>query len=84
MSGRLYGGMDVGGSKIEAGLFDEQFRALERRRVETACATYEELLTCVVGEARWLDALAGGAVDLGIGLPGLVDQMTGRAMTSNL
>jgi predicted NBD/HSP70 family sugar kinase len=76
--------MDVGGSKIETGLFDEQFRPLERRRVETACATYDELLACIVGEARWLDALAGGAVDLGIGLPGLVDHMTGRSMTSNL
>jgi len=76
--------MDVGGSKIETGLFDEQFRPLERRRVETACATYDELLSCIVGEARWLDALAGGAVDLGIGLPGLVDHMTGRSMTSNL
>jgi len=76
--------MDVGGSKIETCLFDEQFRPLERRRVETACATYDELLSCIVGEARWLDALAGGAVDLGIGLPGLVDHMTGRSMTSNL
>jgi predicted NBD/HSP70 family sugar kinase len=76
--------MDVGGSKIESCLFDEQFRPLERRRVETAGATYEELLDCIVGEARWLDACAGGAVELGIGLPGLVDHATGRALTSNL
>lgn len=82
--GRLFGGMDVGGSKIEACLFDERFRPLERRRVETACATYEELLDCIVGEARWLDERAGRAVELGIGLPGLVDHATGRALTSNL
>jgi predicted NBD/HSP70 family sugar kinase len=81
---RLLGGMDVGGSKIEAALFDEAFHPLERRRVETACATYEELLDCIVGEAHWLDARAGGAVDLGIGLPGLVDHATGRSLTSNL
>lgn len=81
---RVFGGMDVGGSKIETGLFDEQFRPLERRRVETACATYQDLLNCIVGEARWLDARAGGTVDLGIGLPGLVDHATGRSMTSNL
>lgn len=80
----LFGGMDVGGSKIETCLFDEQFRPLERRRVETACGTYEELLDCIVGEARWLDERAGGAVDLGIGLPGLVDHATGRSLTSNL
>ncbi len=82
--GRLFGGMDVGGSKIETCLFDEQFRALERRRVETACATYEELLDCIVAEAHWLDGCAGRAVELGIGLPGLLDQATGRALTSNL
>ncbi|MGH8316475.1 MAG: ROK family protein [Steroidobacteraceae bacterium] len=82
--GRLLGGMDVGGSKIETCLFDERFRALERRRVQTSCATYEELLDCIVGEAHWLDARAGGAVDLGIGLPGLVDHATGRSLTSNL
>jgi predicted NBD/HSP70 family sugar kinase len=81
---RMFGGMDVGGSKIETALFDEQFRPLERRRVETACATYEQLVDCIVGEARWLDARAGGAVALGIGLPGLVDHATGRSLTSNL
>ncbi|HXS21961.1 MAG TPA: ROK family protein [Steroidobacteraceae bacterium] len=80
----LFGGMDVGGSKVETCLFDEQFRALERRRVQTACATYEELLDCIVGEVHWLDARAGGTVDLGIGLPGLVDHATGRSLTSNL
>lgn len=76
--------MDVGGSKIETCLFDEEFRPLQRRRVDTACATYAELLDCIVGEARWLDAQAGGAVELGIGLPGLVDHATGRSLTSNL
>ena len=81
---RLYGGMDVGGTKIETCLFDERFQPLERRRVDTASATYEELLDCIVGEARWLDAHAGRPVDLGIGLPGLVDHASGRSLTSNL
>ncbi|HEY6516306.1 MAG TPA: ROK family protein [Steroidobacteraceae bacterium] len=80
----LHGGMDVGGSKIETCLFDERFRPLERRRVDTACATYEQLLDCIVGEARWLDACAGRPVELGIGLPGLVDHASGRSLTSNL
>lgn len=81
---RMFGGMDVGGSKIEARLFDERFQSIDRRRVETSCATYEELLDCIVGEVRWLDTRAGGVVELGIGLPGLVDHATGRSLTSNL
>jgi hypothetical protein len=80
----LYGGMDVGGSKIETCLFDERFQPLERRRVDTAGATYEQLLDCIVGEARWLDARAGRPVELGIGLPGPVDPVSGRSLTSNL
>jgi len=84
VSAHRFGGMDVGGSKIESCLFDEQFCPLERRRVETACGTYAELLDCIVGEAHWLDERAGAAVALGIGLPGLVDHATGRALTSNL
>ena len=81
---KLFGGMDVGGSKIETCLFDEQFRPVQRRRVDTACATYEELLECIAQEVRWLEGQAQGAVDLGIGLPGLVDYRSGRALTSNL
>jgi fructoselysine-6-P-deglycase FrlB-like protein/predicted NBD/HSP70 family sugar kinase len=81
---RLFGGMDVGGSKIETCLFDEQFRPLQRRRVDTACSSYEELLECIVGEVRWLESQARAPVDLGIGLPGLVDYHSGRSLTSNL
>jgi predicted NBD/HSP70 family sugar kinase/fructoselysine-6-P-deglycase FrlB-like protein len=81
---QLYGGIDVGGTKIEACLFDDRFRPLERRRVETASATYEDFLDCVAAEVKWLDQSAGFAVDIGIGLPGLVDHQSGRSLTSNL
>jgi fructoselysine-6-P-deglycase FrlB-like protein/predicted NBD/HSP70 family sugar kinase len=80
----LYGGIDVGGTKIEACLFDERFRPLERRRVETARGTYEDLLDCIAAEAKWLDQRAGFVVNIGVGLPGLVDHQSGRSLTSNL
>ena len=80
----LYGGIDVGGTKIEACLFDERFRPLERRRVETARGSYEDLLDCIAAEVRWLDQRAGTAVNIGVGLPGLVDHQSGRSLTSNL
>ena len=80
----VFGGLDVGGSKIESCLFDEHFRPMRRRRVDTACETYEQLLECIVQEVHWLEEQAQGAVDLGIGLPGLVDYHNGQALTSNL
>jgi predicted NBD/HSP70 family sugar kinase len=80
----LYGGIDVGGTKIEACLFDERFRPLERRRVETARGTYEDLLDCIAAEVEWLDQRAGFVVNIGVGLPGLVDHQSGRSLTSNL
>jgi fructoselysine-6-P-deglycase FrlB-like protein/predicted NBD/HSP70 family sugar kinase len=80
----LYGGIDVGGTKIEACLFDERFRPLERRRVETARGSYEDLLNCIAAEVKWLDQRAGFAVNIGVGLPGLVDHQSGRSLTSNL
>lgn len=79
-----YGGIDVGGTKIEACLFDERFRTLERRRVETARGSYEELLDSIAAEVKWLDERAGAAVHIGVGLPGLVDHHSGRSLTSNL
>ncbi len=80
----LYGGIDVGGTKVEACLFDERFQPLERRRVETARGSYEELLDGIAAEVAWLDQRAGSAVSIGVGLPGLVDHQSGQSLTSNL
>jgi len=81
---QLFGGIDVGGTKVETGLFDEEFKLIARRRNDTVCATYQELLECIVQEARWLEHEAQCDLDVGIGLPGLVDPDTGQALTSNL
>ncbi|UVC09459.1 ROK family protein [Rhizobium sp. TH2] len=80
---KLYGGIDLGGSKIESCLFDADLNLLEKRRIETA-RSYDGLLDCLAAEAEWLAQRAGGPLSLGIGLPGLIDKRSGKSLTSNL
>ncbi|CAK7192890.1 N-acetylgalactosamine kinase AgaK [Commensalibacter sp. Nvir] len=80
----MYGGIDLGGTKIEACLHDNSFNALERRRVPTP-STYPELLKALSDQVKWLEQVST-YVDLpiGIGIPGLIDAHTGLAYAVNL
>lgn len=81
---QVFGAIDVGGTKIEACLFNKKLEVLERRRVPTAKGSYDELLQAIEGAVTWLDETAGTKVALGVGLPGLIDPATGISMTSNV
>ncbi len=74
----IAGGIDVGGTKIEASLFDAKWQAVETRRVETP-ATYQAIIEAIAAQTVWL-----GGVPVGIGLPGRHDAGTGLAFTANL
>jgi predicted NBD/HSP70 family sugar kinase len=81
----MRGGIDLGGTKIEACLFDARLDEIARRRIPTPASSYEELVDALVQQYEWLRGEA--AVDmlpLGIGIPGLVDIETGLSLTSNL
>lgn len=81
----LVGALDVGGSKIESVLYTAALEPAARRRVAVGKDSYDGLLTAIAAEARWLEEQAGGtALDYGIGLPGLIDPESGRALTANL
>lgn len=79
------GGIDLGGTKIEASLFDADMTVLASRRRATPGGTYAELLDALEGEVAWLRDL-GARQDLpvGIGIPGLVDPSTGVSVAANL
>ncbi|MCA0270739.1 MAG: ROK family protein [Proteobacteria bacterium] len=79
-----YGSIDVGGTKIEAALFDGDLEPLAKHRIETPTDSYEALVAAIVGQARWLEENAGSSMPMAIGLPGLIDPQTGRSVTSNL
>lgn len=83
--GGLCGGVDLGGTKIEATLFRENLCVASRRRRATSRDKYAELLDAVVAEIEWLRREAGSDdLPVGIGIPGLVDPATGVSLTANL
>ena len=84
-SGGLCGGVDLGGTKIEATLFGKGLSVTSRRRRATPRNEYAELLDAVVAEIEWLRHEAGSDdLPVGIGIPGLVDPETGISVMANL
>ena len=79
----IAGGIDIGGTKIEAQLFAEGWQLAEARRVPSP-GDYDALLKAVAELVGWLDAAAGGPLPVGVAAAGLVRPETGLALTANL
>lgn len=81
-----YGGIDVGGTKIEARLFNEHFETVELRRIPTPKETLSSFIDALAQQVQWLQTLSGrgDVMPVGIAIPGLIDSETRRAFTSNL
>lgn len=77
-----YAGIDLGGTKSEAQLFDSNWNLVERQRVSTP-STYEALVETVAGQVIWSLESAGSSIPIGIGAPGMID-VNGNAFTANL
>ncbi|MDA7963478.1 ROK family protein [Ruegeria sp.] len=79
------GGIDLGGTKIEATLFDATLTPIKTRRVATPQTEYADLLDALSGEIAWLRAEARQSdLPVGVGIPGLIDPVTGCSHTANL
>lgn len=76
-------GIDLGGTKIEAQVFDDAWSVVARRRVATP-QTYAALVAALAALIGWAEDQAGGKVPVGIGAAGLINPTTGLALTSNL
>ena len=78
MDGKRVIGVDLGGTKILAGVVDRNGHVERRREHPTPTATQEELLA---GLDSAVDELMSDQISaLGFGLPSPIDQRTGRAM----
>lgn len=81
----MRGGIDLGGTKIEACLFDGRFEEVARRRVPTPRESYDELVDVLQDQYEWLRGKAGlERLPLGVGIPGHMDVETGLSLASNL
>lgn len=78
----IAGGIDLGGTKIEAQVFAADWSVAVRRRIETP-KDYNGLIDAMANQIAWIEAQAG-AVPVGIAAAGLVNPATGLALTANL
>ncbi|MEJ6748144.1 MAG: ROK family protein [Yoonia sp.] len=76
-------GIDLGGTKMEAQVFDDAWSVAVRRRRDTP-KDYADLVTELADLIRWADAQTSGTVPVGIGAAGLVNPKTGLTLTANL
>ena len=82
---RLTGGMDVGGTKIEAKLFGADWQELASRRIATPQDSYQALLEAIAAQFFWLCERAGQPdLAIGIGVPGPVIAGLERMEMANL
>lgn len=75
-------GIDLGGTKIEAQIFDSGWNRVDSRRVATP-KDYDSLVRAMVDQIAWVAGKAG-QVPVGISAAGLVNPVTGLALTANL
>jgi glucokinase len=73
-------GVDVGGTKILAGVVDREGKVARREERPTPISSQDELLSELDAVVETL--LGDDVAALGFGLPSTIDQRTGRAVTS--
>lgn len=76
-------GIDLGGTKIELQLFDNEWQLASRKRVDTP-QDYDALVGALADIVRWADSEAGTSIPVGIGAAGLLNPETELALTANL
>ncbi len=78
----IAGGIDLGGTKIEAQRFAGDWALQDKRRIDTP-ADYEGLLAAMADQIGWLRA-AHPALPVGVAAAGLVNPADGRSIAANL
>jgi glucokinase len=81
----LYVGVDLGGTKILAGVFTAQFKLLAKSKLSTKgergpAAVLERIARCVRDAVDEADAELKHVAAIGIGAPGAVDSEAGRVV----
>ncbi len=82
---RYFVGVDIGGSKIMAGLFDAKLRLLDSLKVNTkahrgATEVLGRVVRCVTDVTERCNVGLSQVAAIGVGTPGVVDYKTGRVL----
>ena len=75
-------GVDLGGTKIEVAVYDDDGRELMRRRAPTPRAGYDVALEEFVHLIAEAEKEAGGRCSVGIGMPGTIAPRSGRVVNA--
>ena len=73
-------GVDLGGTKILAGVVDRNGSMERRRELPTPLDSQDELLDGLAGAVE--DVLSDDVAAIGFGIPSTIDQRSGKAVTS--
>lgn len=76
-------GIDLGGTKIEAQVFDSAWNRVESYRIATP-TTYAALVQVMTDQIRWAESFGHAGMPIGIAAAGLINPQTGLALTANL
>lgn len=80
----MYYGFDMGGTKIELGVFDDNLQRIWQKRVPTPREDYRQLLATLCDLTLEADAFCGRRGSVGIGIPGLPNDDDGTLFTANV
>jgi fructokinase len=76
-------GVDLGGTKIEGVVLDDEGSALARRRVPTPRDDYDGVIAAIFELVATLEHQTSSIATVGIGTPGAISHVTGRIKNSN-
>lgn len=76
-------GIDLGGTKIEVQIFDTDWQVVAKNRVDTPL-DYDDLVSAMAEQINWIERNGGGNVPVGVSAAGLINPVTGLALTANL
>lgn len=81
----VFYGIDIGGTKIELVACDADSLAVgHRQRVNTPTEDFEAFLQAVTALVQEADRVHGGRAAVGLGMPGVVDPLSGQQLSSNV
>jgi N-acetylglucosamine kinase len=81
----ISGAIDLGGTKIEGRLFNENMETVQTARLPTPVADFDSFMEGLSTQIEWLSTTAASPeLPIGICLPGWIDPATGEGFASNI